>query len=268
MEQKKILWIVIAVSVFVLIIFGTAIILYAPARGVEASLQQAAAVTPPKTVAAVDSETSIDQDSWSQESEKKQEINSPLSNATGSINLTIVNGDSAQATYGEFDVTGLTRPSNKTELAPNELAPENIPGQISREEPSEEKNTDQKTTSVQTARVSKSVKSTAPKQPSQTKTVQPAVKKSAPVKKAVLVTDYWIQAGSYANKLNAERARAILTDRYLNAEIFTRTVAGNNAYRVRVGPYNSEAEAEYWLGTVKGISEFADSYVSQVKTKK
>ncbi|HHU36586.1 MAG TPA: hypothetical protein GXZ47_05070 [Treponema sp.] len=268
MEQKKILWIVIAVSVFVLIIFGTAIILYSPARGVEASLQQAAAVTPAKTVAAVDSATTIDPDSWVRDKEINPESNSPISNATGSINLTIVNGDNAQATYGEFDVTGLTRPSGRTELTKNDLAPENIPGQVARESTADVKDTDQKVKPVQTTRVSEATKQVSPKEPARSKPVQPAVKKPAPVKKTVIVTDYWIQAGSYANKLNAERARTTLADRYLNAEIFTRAIGGADAYRVRVGPYNSKAEADYWLGTVKGIPEFSDSYVSQVKTKK
>jgi DedD protein len=93
----------------------------------------------------------------------------------------------------------------------------------------------------------------------------PAQAKTVPKK---TVTEYWIQAGSFASKQNAEKARETLAGRYINAEIFTKDAAGGTSYRVRVGPYQTKTEAEYWLGTIKELPGYAGSFVTEVKTRK
>ena len=269
MEQKKILWIVLAVSVFVLIIFGTAILLYSPSRGTEASLQQATAVVPAQNTAR--RETTIDPDSWVRDPSSKPGIDDPIVPASGGVNLTIVNRNESTTNYGELDVTGLTRTSGRSTTTETTLSPESIPGQSPRgnttatggETPSAAE-----AKPVQTTRTSTAPATAATTQ--KTATPKPAAPKQSAATKArtVVVTDYWIQAGSYSSKINAERARSTLSDRYLNAEIFTRGLGDSTTYRVRVGPYKSKAEADYWLGTVKTIPDFPDSYVSEVKTRK
>ena len=276
MEQKKILWIVVAVSVFVLIIFGTALFLYAPSRSNGSSLQQAASVAP--SAKTDGSQTQIDPDSWVREPGKKPGLDTGKTPAAGDINLTIVNGDNAGAKYGTMDVSGLT--SNASDQAPVDQTatqPQGIPGQ-------DNTKTSSQTTTVTTATAStttgKGVKTgatavTTTKNTNTTVTriaAKPETTKQAPAKAAVKKTvagpEYWIQTGSFTNKLNAEKARDSLAARYLNAEIFTKDTAGNTNYRVRVGPYKTKAEADYWLGTVKGMPEFANSYVSEIKPKK
>lgn len=266
MEQKKILWIVLAVSVFVLIIFGAAILLYSPSRNSAPSLQQAAAVVSPTGSARQD--TTIDPDSWLRDPETKPGLDTPATPDAGGVNLTIVNRNESHTNYGELDVTGLTRSTGGTGQADPTLSPENIPGQKTPAAGSVLKQSEQTATEkpVQTIRTSSAEKTPAPRKET---AQQPAPRKTVQSKpKTVIVTDYWIQAGSYSSKLNAERARKILADRYLNTEIFTRGTGDNTKYRVRVGPYNSKAEADYWLGTVKSLQDFTDSYVSEVKTRK
>ena len=107
MEQKKILWIVLAVSVFVLIIFGTAILLYSPSRGAEATLQQASAVVPAQNTARQG--TTIDPDSWVRDPGTTPGLDSPVDPAGSGVNLTIVNRNESVTNYGALDVTGLTR---------------------------------------------------------------------------------------------------------------------------------------------------------------
>ncbi len=267
MEQKKILWIVLAVSVFVLIIFGAAILLYSPSRNSEPTLQQAAAVIPP--TGSTRQDTTIDPDSWLRDPDTKPGLDTPAEPLPGGVNLTIVNRNEAHTNYGELDVTGLTRSASSTVQTENALSPENIPGQTTDtgaalkqpEQPSREK-------PVQTTRTSSADKTPDPA-PRKEAVQKPAPRKTVQTKtRKIIVTDYWIQAGSYSSKLNAERARKTLADRYLNTEIFTRGSGDDTKYRVRVGPYNSKAEADYWLGTVKSLPDFRDSYVSEVKTRK
>ena len=48
----------------------------------------------------------------------------------------------------------------------------------------------------------------------------------------------------------------------------TKDLSGKTYFRVRVGPYTSKTEADYWLSLVKTIEGFDNSYVSQLKTKR
>ncbi len=261
MEQKKILWILVAVGVFMLLIFGTAIILYWPSRSIGPALQSAATVTPN-----VSPQTKIDPDSWVRDPGTTPSLDNTAKPAPGNINLTIVNGDNAGANYGTVDVTGLTKDTEAAVIQNDTTL--NIPGQPDPKTPASSTG---QTPSVKTATqalkpIIASPKSTA------TLAAAPAAAKPAVVKspppKTVTVIEYWIQTGSFASKINAEKARDSLTARYLKAEIFTKTAAGATNYRVRVGPYKSKTEAEYWLGTVTELPEFTNSYVSEVKTKK
>ena len=130
MEQKKILWIVVIVSVFVLLIFGAALLLYAPSRSTGPTLQPAAAITQPVpttgTAGTDKTATGIDPDSWVREPEKTPGLNSTPPTPNGNINLTIVNGDNAGATYGTLDVSGLTQTQTPQEIqpAPTQASPD------------------------------------------------------------------------------------------------------------------------------------------------
>ena len=257
----------VAISVSLLIIFGFALFLYAPSRSTGQSLQQTSAVAQREP-----SNSTIDPDAWVREPGSAPNLETKLTPSPNNINLTIVNGDNAGANYGTLDVSGLTTgdpqttpPQNgstgtsdsRTGVLPDSTALE-IPGQTKTQEPL--KSTVQSQT--QTAPVK-----TAPTKTATATTLKSDVAKPVPTK-TVTVTDYWIQTGSFASKINAEKARDSLTARYLKAEIFTKAVSGATTYRVRVGPYKSKTEADYWLGTVKDIPEFNGSYVSEVKTKK
>jgi DedD protein len=72
---------------------------------------------------------------------------------------------------------------------------------------------------------------------------------------------YWVQIGSYAQKSGADRAKTNLSERGLVSVIFDGDVQGKTYYRVRVGPYVSKAEADYWLRFVKEIDGFENSQV-------
>jgi cell division protein FtsN len=278
MEQKKILWIVVAVGVFVLVIFGTALILYSPTRSSTAAPREAAF----RNQETAQGTRAIDPDEWVRNPDSKPGIDAPLSPPRGDINLTIVNGDNASAQYGVVDVTGLTQKKGLDSLPEGTVMPGSIPGQPSpgTSKPAEGSlsiqegkgeptagGSDAKATANAAATTTKPSSSTVTKASPKTAAKQASPQAKKPVERKA-VTEYWIQTGSFSGKLNAEKARAKLAERYITAEIFTKTAKDATSYRVRVGPYTTKKEAEYWLGTVKEIPEFAKSYISEVKAKK
>jgi len=79
------------------------------------------------------------------------------------------------------------------------------------------------------------------------------------------VTRYWVQVAAYSNKNTAENARSTLTEKKINSDIYTYQDAKDKLYyRVRVGPFTTKSEAEYWKAKIVEIKDFtkAGSYVT------
>ncbi|MBN2737922.1 MAG: SPOR domain-containing protein [Spirochaetales bacterium] len=92
----------------------------------------------------------------------------------------------------------------------------------------------------------------------------PAPKKTAVPQKSEKVTEYWIQAGSFTKKSNAESRSAIIKDHGFAPQIQTREINGATQYRVRIGPYENKQEAEKFLNWLKVLDGLEESYISQV----
>lgn len=283
MEQKKLLWVLIAVSGFLILVFGFAMILYSSAWGSGPSLQSASARPAAYTNA---SGTLPAQGNRADSLTGDTALSAPPSPGTASgagqspnqtgvpspVQVTIVNGENASANFATLDVSGLTGDSGAllavsppagdkpAGLAGTEGKPgDPAPAQAVKESPSA------KGTAAAKETATTGTKAPAPAvQPSQKTAVKAAPTKPAPV----TVTEFWIQAGSFTAKANAETARDSLKARYLSTEIFTKDSGGKTAYRVRIGPYKTKSEADYWLGVVAEIPGFNESYVSEVKTKR
>ena len=93
------------------------------------------------------------------------------------------------------------------------------------------------------------------------KKAAPAAKKTeakAPVKVERIPDRFWVQAASYSAKKNADEARSVLEQKKIQCEVFTFTDAkGTLYYRVRVGPYTTRKEAEYWKKKIDEIPLFS-----------
>ncbi|MDR3248594.1 MAG: SPOR domain-containing protein [Treponema sp.] len=74
-------------------------------------------------------------------------------------------------------------------------------------------------------------------------------------------SDYWIQTGAFSALVRAEGVKETLASKGLTSIIDNGDVNGQIWYRVRVGPYTSESEANYWLNLVKAIDGFGESQV-------
>ncbi|MBP3709045.1 MAG: SPOR domain-containing protein [Treponema sp.] len=100
-------------------------------------------------------------------------------------------------------------------------------------------------------------------------TAKPAAPKAVAKTPAKTTTQYWVQAASFANKGGADTARTVLDDNKIPADVFTyKDSKGTVYYRVRIGPYMTKSEAEYWRTRVAQITEFksTESYVTQTSS--
>jgi len=76
--------------------------------------------------------------------------------------------------------------------------------------------------------------------------------------------NFWIQAGAFSSKARAETVKESLEAKGIASIIENRNINGRTYYRVRIGPYLSANEANYWLALVSSIDGFGSSWVSQV----
>ena len=77
--------------------------------------------------------------------------------------------------------------------------------------------------------------------------------------------DYWVQTGAFSTVARAEGVKETLASRGITSIIDNREVNGKTLFRVRIGPYTSQNEANYWLSLVKSIGGFEDSQVRQTR---
>jgi len=101
-----------------------------------------------------------------------------------------------------------------------------------------------------------------------TTTTQPATASkqtstSTATAKSKTINDFWVQTGAFTAKVRADDAKELLATKGLTSIIENREIDGKTWYRVRLGPYTSEKEANYWLALVKSIDGFNESQVRQ-----
>jgi DedD protein len=85
-------------------------------------------------------------------------------------------------------------------------------------------------------------------------------KPTTPIK---AINDFWVQTGAFSAQVRAEDARELLAAKGITSIVENREINGKIWYRVRLGPYTSEREANHWLEIVKLIDGFSDSQIRQ-----
>ncbi|MBF9014726.1 MULTISPECIES: SPOR domain-containing protein [unclassified Oceanispirochaeta] len=100
-------------------------------------------------------------------------------------------------------------------------------------------------------------------------TPAPAVIKAPVIKapeaqyKDVTVQVFWIQVGSYSSLTKAESVSDSLKSRGLTTTVQSKSVGGNAVFRVRIGAFNTKAEADKFSVQVKGLEGYEESFVIQ-----
>ena len=299
MEQKRTLWIMAAVGVFLLVVLGAALILYSPTAR---SSQTIATVSPSNkqtsngwvSLAPAENETTIPQ--------TKMPATEVLSEQTNEVpQQNVINSEEKITRVAELTVYAdkATIISNNPNEMNNVVAavPSSVPEQETAEQthhtvinntttidinpvisekpvvtPKNEltKNTIE-TTSRKVAEkpvvkqvakkevskpVSKQKKVTSTKATTSTTATAKVTKTPAKPK----VVQYWVQVTSLKSKKSAENAREVLDENKITADIFTyKDKKDQLFYRVRVGPYTTKSEAEYWQSKIAKIDTFTSS---------
>lgn len=300
MEQKRTLWIMAAVGVFLLVVLGAALILYSPTAR---SSQTIATVSPSNkqtsngwvSLAPAENETTIPQTKMpatevlsEQTNEVPQQnvINSEekitrvaeltvyadkatiISNNPNENNVvaavpssvpeqktaeqthhTVINNTTTIDINPVISEKPVVTPKNeltKNTIAnnSNKVAAKPVVKQVAKKEVSKPVSKQNKVTSAKTT-TSKTTTATAKvtKTPAKPKVVQ-----------------YWVQVTSLKSKKSAENAREVLDENKITADIFTyKDKKDQLFYRVRVGPYTTKSEAEYWQSKIAKIDTFASS---------
>ena len=309
MEQRRILWIVAAVGLFLLVVVGFALILYSPTKNQDpiitqnqstndiwASTQNAIPIDPNYQVTNLQGTPlenvvngNISSTDNSQQFSPVATI--PSQQVVGQVNNTVTQGNNVLPSdsmnlVGQQKVQDVTVISENTKVITNGNTTIDLTGLTvnSASQPVVTQNT---TTNSQTANVvastsTKASSSTSAKAStkaattSKASTTKTTAKASSSAKTVTAKTEapapkYWIQAGSYSSKKNAEEARNALSAEKIASEIFTYTDAnGTLFYRVRIGPYTTKSEAEYWQSRVALIEKFsgAKTYITDSSAKK
>ncbi len=272
MEQKKILWVILSVSLFVLIIFGIALFLYSPSRN--SATAQAGGETVPYETAGTSA--AVDPDLWARDPDRVAGLDRNAPAAAGNIinlnNLNIISTDGQNGQSNGIDVSELTAQAGTAEVSglPKDLAAQ-IGIDTTPEQP-EVQSTPAKKEAAPRPQTAATVQA-QPKPAVEKKVAQasvsiaPKAKASAKPAAPQVQTLYWVQTASLANRINAERARDKLAAQHMKVEIFTKETSAGLTHRVRVGPFTNSTEANYWLNSIKKIEGFEKSYVTEEKVK-
>ncbi|QTQ13577.1 SPOR domain-containing protein [Treponema parvum] len=277
MEQKKILWIIAATGVFLLVVIGAAIILYSPSNypapavaSLHVPVQPAPGAQPtaqvqtptdPSSTEFVPRNTYPEAPSGQLQGQDRLQQIGELTVISGTTNVYGVNAPDRATT---IDLNTLKNMDEK-----NGYAAQTIP-----ETPTDPVVDSNKTVSkavdradnVKTQKPAVSAKTPVKPAPAKTGSASStAAGKAKPVTKSTVkaaspAPKYWVQAAAFSTKKSADNAREILSENKIQAEIFTYTDSKKQVvYRVRIGPYTTKSEAEYWKNKIVQIEQFKDS---------
>ena len=290
MEQKKTLWIIAAVSVFLLVVMGAAMILYNPGAGasrkvasikpVEKSVQTSSSSGWTNSTDVEPASTSSPQVSDMfvvSENTTVLDLGQSGSGAAASDNQsTTIDLNALKRELAADAALAQTNPQNNINITVNLTDKENTAKveeppvvltteyytEKAKEAEETEKATAVKKTETAVAKAPSTTKSTSSSSASKTTTVAKTTSTSST---AAAVTRFWVQVAAYSNKKTAENARSVLSDKKINSDIYTYEDAKSKLfYRVRVGPFTTKSEAEYWQSKIVEIADFAKagSYVT------
>mgnify|MGYP004487606933 FL=1 len=285
MEQKRTLWIVAAVGVFLLVVLGAALILYTP-QSKQATIANSR-VTNSSTASngwislapSAPLQTSTNTD------EKVEEENSVLPEKE------IPNPAKTELRAEEVNIYAENANvySEKTEL--NKLGENATVKAESSEKPTTivltepEKTAEAKASKPEVSKPRSNVavknsvseKQKTPGKPEHKNTAKAAKteqNKSVSAKPSVKepeIVQYWVQVSALTSRKSADEARNKLGENQITADVFTYTDNKKRLfYRVRVGPYTTKSEAEYWRTKISKIDSFqnSSSYITSTTVSK
>jgi DedD protein len=253
MEKKKLLLVAVSVGVVLVIVIGASILVFSPAKPTGYQTTTAARPVP----AGYSTPASVDPADMVRNAEGYQGLQTPPPSTTAFSETNIyINGETSDPGI-TFDQG--TDETTKTQLVisvarPTAAAVPDAPSPLPAQPAAASSGT------------STAVKQTAPAAAKPATAVPVPVKTTVPASNTTAAQGkvydvYWVQTGSFSAKVRADGVRETLASKGINSVIENRDVNGATYYRVRVGPYTSPHEADYWLTLIKSIEGFEDSQV-------
>ncbi|MDR0388768.1 MAG: SPOR domain-containing protein [Spirochaetaceae bacterium] len=243
MEKKKFLLVAVSVGVFLVIVIGATILLTTQKNGPALAQADNLPVFPgrPGQSQALSQENgpaTVDASSMIRNSDSVQGLEAPPAAPVQSDSIFYVYGEDPSAQI-DTDRDSAARtvidvPKPSTAAVPDTAVPR-------REAPASPPR------AVTPASPQRSTPRTAPA--------------AAPAAPARTQRDYWVQTGAFSTKTRADGVKETLASKGINSVVDVQDVNSRTYYRVRVGPYTSEKEADYWLSLVKTIDGFGDSQI-------
>lgn len=231
-ENKKLLWIAIAVVAVVLVLAGTAVAFFYPRKGggaAPASINNTAApksADPQDYLAAPQLEPSA------------------ITGKSDSGDVIVIYGDKPAGLDGNpgEGASAIAATAATAATATGGTGSTDTAGATGTAKPAADQ-------------VTAPAASPATKAPIQAKTVAKTstTPPKATAKALPPANQYWIQAGSFASRGKADELKDVLSKKGLSGLVTVTEIKGKTWYRVRVGPYVSNSEASGWLSRVKAI---------------
>lgn len=276
MEQKRILWITSAVGIFLLVVLGGALIIYSPKTNSPKSIAKSASITE-SAIGESDGWVSISpaekvenlekQENSSEEIADLTEVNDFSANKTEDTEKVVVNIETQNdKTVPTEEVINFNQQKNEQRVSELTVYAENATivnkNAVQEKEPVIEEKIviAEKKSPVKVVSSTKKTENVASVKP---KTTQKEVKKVTPtktVKEEKKQIKYWVQVASLTSRKNADSTRNILGENKIVADVFTYKGTNDKLYyRVRVGPYTTKSEAEFWKDEIAKIDSFTKS---------
>lgn len=235
MEKKKLLLVAVSVGVFLVIVVGAAILVFStkePGGITESRYSPGSSVGSYSRSATTDASSLLG-------AEELQSLQDPL--AASPIQENII-------TLGSENPAAGTEDGSKTIISVARPQAAAVPDTVSEQPAIKPQSSRQVSQPVQ--------KTPSPAKPS----VAPSPKKT--------YYDFWVQAGSFSTRERADGVKKTLDEKGIAAIITNQQINGQSFYRVRIGPYTSHNEADYWLAMIKSIDGFEDSQVWESQSKR
>ena len=299
MEKKKLLLVAISVGVFLVLTIGAAILVFTPKNnnlpfetiGNSSNPETISYVTPPSyqslTTGSEQQPSSIDAVDLVRNPEGVPGLITPpegnsQSNGAGRSTESVISVTQpttaavpstapAGRAANQSTTTTPARPAQTTTTpSPTTTSPSQTSSTPARttNSSSQAATTPAQTTTTPSPNTSTPARTTtAPAQTSATTvqtTMTPAVStvsQSIPETQTRAYNDYWVQTGAFSTILLAEAVKETLASKGITSIIENANVNGRTLFRVRVGPYTSQNEANYWLALIKSMDGFEDSQV-------
>jgi len=292
MEKKKLLLVAISVGFFLVLTIGAAILVFTP-KNTNNPLETAVSISDPETISVAPPPSYQAPDaSTVQGNNQPSSIDGvEMVRTPGGVPglVTTPEGAGSQSPTGTGTIITITPP---TTAAVSDTPPAGRAAPPTTPSPSQTASTPaqttttpqtastpaQTTTTPQTASTpaqtttpqTASTPTTRPVQtasiPAQTTPVQAtpaAASQPGPAAQTRINDDFWVQTGAFSTIASAEGVKETLSSRGITSVIENRNIDGRNLFRVRVGPYTSQNEANYWLALIQSMDGFEDSQVRQ-----